>query len=91
MQECLKDANTKMSPIAQEGDRLESAVQELEREVERLTQKLHPVLCDPAPAEVAPQVDTGTTCEISSKCRGISDRVSVQMRNVVDLIERCQL
>ena len=80
----------KASEIRQESDRLEQQIQGLEREVERLSQILVPVLSTPAPATV-PGEDTSTTCEVGSICRGFSDRVKNAATNLADLTDRCQL
>ncbi len=80
----------KASEIRQESDRLEQQIQGLEREVERLSQILVPVLSTPAPATIS-GVDTSTTCEVGSICRGFSDRVKNAATNLADLTDRCQL
>lgn len=91
MNDCVKDANTEPSPVSQEINRIDEAVGGLEREAERLMQKLYPVLVDPSLKEACPSCDTATNCEISTRCRSVSDRLKSVLETITDLSDRCQL
>lgn len=85
-----EDTKETISPLSDEINRIETATQVLEAQMQVLSQKLASVLSATLPICEQGE-DTTPTCEASDRIRGLSNRLKSMGISLIDLIDRCQL